>query len=123
MFVTFTALVFLCANFLVNTINSLTVAIKMSKVFVGLILIPIIDNVAEHYSAVPAGYKNKNALITEVAVGSSIHITLFVLPFIVTLGWAMNVNFMTLYFDNFQMAIVFIAVLAVICTIQDGKSY
>jgi len=123
MLVASTALVSLCANFLVDTINFLTVAIKMFKVFVGLILIPIIDNVPEHYSAVLAAYKDKNALVIEVAVGSSIHIALFILLFIVTLGWAMNINSMTLYFDNFQMAIVFVAVLTVICTIQDGKSH
>jgi hypothetical protein len=70
-----------------------------------------------------AAYKDKNTLIIGVADSSSIHIALFVLPFTVMLGWTMNIASMTLYFDIFQMTIVFVAVFAVTCTIQDGKSH
>jgi len=123
MFVASTTLVSLCAGFLVETINSLIVVTKMSKVFVGLILIPIIGNVAKHRLADLAAYKDKNTLVIGVADSSSIHIALFILPFTVMLGWTMNIDSMTLYFDIFQMAIVFVAVFAVTCTIQEGKSH
>lgn len=123
MFVASTTLVSLCAGFLVETIDSLIVVTKMSKVFVGLILIPIIGNVAKNHLADLAPYKDKNTLVIGVADSSSIHIALFVLPFTVILGWMMNIDSMTLYFDIFQMAIVFVTVFAVTWTIQDGKSH
>jgi len=71
MFVASTTLVSLCAGFLVDTIDPLVVATKMFKVFVGLILIPIIGNVAKYHLAVLTAYKDKHALVIEVTDSSS----------------------------------------------------
>jgi Ca2+:H+ antiporter len=57
-----------------------------------------------------------------VAVGSSMQIALLVFPFIVILGWIMGKDCMTLYFDTFQIATLFVSVLLVNYLIQDGKS-
>ena len=57
-----------------------------------------------------------------VAIGSSMQIALLVLPLSVTLGWILHKDAMTLYFDGFQIAVLFVSVLLVNYLIQDGKS-
>lgn len=66
--------------------------------------------------------KDKMDLSIGVAVGSSMQIALLVFPFIVILGWIMGKDCMTLYFDTFQIATLFVSVLLVNYLIQDGKS-
>lgn len=59
-----------------------------------------------------------------VAVGSSLQIALLVLPLVVVIGWiAGKGDEMTLYFDGFQLAMLFVAILLVNYLIQDGKSH
>jgi Ca2+:H+ antiporter len=122
-----TVLVALNAEYLVDSINAITCSGSgISKTFVGLILLPIVGNAAEHATAVTVAVKDKMDLAIGVAVGSSMQIALLVLPFNVVLGWIIgneNTSKMTLYFDGFQIAILFVAVLLVNYLIQDGKSH
>jgi Ca2+:H+ antiporter len=118
-----TVLVALNAEYLVDSINSITCgSTGISKNFVGLILLPIVGNAAEHATAVTVAVKDKMDLAIGVAVGSSMQIALLVLPFSVVLGWIMGKD-MTLDFDGFQIAVLFVAVLLVNYLIQDGKSH
>ena len=98
-----TVLVALNAEFLVDSLNSVTCESNaISKTFVGLILLPIAGNAAEHFTAVSVAIKDKMDLSIGVAVGSSLQIALLVLPFVVVLGWiAGKGSEMTLYFDGF----------------------
>jgi len=118
-----TVLVALNAEYLVDSINSITCGGGISKNFVGLILLPIVGNAAEHATAVTVAIKDKMDLAIGVAVGSSMQIALLVLPLIVVLGWILGKDDMTLYFDGFQIAVLFVAVLLVNYLIQDGKSH
>ncbi|KAI9800253.1 MAG: hypothetical protein M1833_003367 [Piccolia ochrophora] len=118
-----TALVALCAEFMVSSIDELTTRGRISKTFVGLILLPIVGNAAEHATAVTVAIKDKMDLAIGVAVGSSMQIALFVTPFIVVLGWIAGKDGMTLDFDGFQVTVLFVAVLLVNYLIQDGKSH
>ena len=118
-----TVLVALNAEYLVDSINAVTCDGGINKNFVGLILLPIVGNAAEHATAVTVAVKDKMDLAIGVAVGSSMQIALLVLPFTVVLGWIMGKNDMTLEFDGFQIAILFVAVLLVNYLIQDGKSH
>lgn len=120
-----TALVALNAEFLVDSLNAVTCNSNgISKTFVGLILLPIVGNAAEHFTAVSVAIKDKMDLAIGVAVGSSMQIALLVLPFVVVVGWiAGKGDQMTLYFDGFQLAVLFVAVLLVNYLIQDGKSH
>ncbi|KEF54017.1 Ca2+:H+ antiporter [Exophiala aquamarina CBS 119918] len=118
-----TVLVALNAEYLVDSINAITCGGGISKSFVGLILLPIVGNAAEHATAVTVAIKDKMDLAIGVAVGSSMQIALLVLPFIVVLGWIMGKDDMTLFFDGFQIAVLFVAVLLVNYLIQDGKSH
>ena len=106
-----TAFVAICAEFMVNSIDALTQQGGISKTFVGLILLPIVGNAAEHATAVTVACKDKMDLAIGVAVGSSMQIALLVIPFVVVLGWILGNDQMTLFFDGFQIAILFVAVL------------
>ncbi|KAF8557438.1 Calcium/proton exchanger [Imleria badia] len=116
-----TVLVAVTAEFLVDSISGLTDTGHISKEFVGVILLPIVGNAAEHVTAVTVSVKDKLTLSLGVAVGSSIQIALFVIPFIVTLGWILGKP-LTLLFDPLQSIVLFLSVITVNYTVQDGKS-
>ena len=119
-----TVLVALNAEYLVDSINAVTCrGGSVSKNFVGLILLPIVGNAAEHTTAVTVAIKDKMDLAIGVAVGSSMQIALLVIPLVVVLGWIIGNDNMTLLFDGFQIAVLFVAVLLVNYLIQDGKSH
>ncbi|KAI0421632.1 calcium/proton exchanger [Xylaria grammica] len=116
-----TVLVSVCADYLVESIDSLVERGGISRSFIGLILIPIVGNAAEHVTAVVVAIKNKMDLAMGVAIGSSIQIALFVTPFLVVLGWIMDRD-MDLHFETFETVAFGLSVLVVIYTVQDGKS-
>lgn len=116
-----TLMVAVCAEFLVDSIDSIVESAHISKTFIGLILIPIVGNAAEHVTAVVVAYKNKMDLAIGVAIGSSLQISLFVTPFLVILGWIMDKP-MTLHFETFETVAFFLSALVVTLLIQDGKS-
>ncbi|KAI8100038.1 calcium/proton exchanger [Halteromyces radiatus] len=116
-----TALVAVCAEFLVSAIEEVVQQWHISETFVGLILLPIVGNAAEHVTAVTVAYKNKMDLALGVAVGSSMQIALLVTPLMVIIGWGINVD-MSLYFNIYETAVMFIAVVMVNYLIMDGKS-
>ena len=116
-----TVLVSGCAEYLVGSIEPIVQSTGMSRTFIGLILIPIVGNAAEHVTAVVVACKNKMDLAIGVAIGSSLQIALFVTPFLVILGWIMDKD-MTLHFQTFETVAFFISGLVVTILIQDGKS-
>lgn len=118
-----TAIVGLCAEFMVDGISSITKSGHISVEFVGLILLPIVGNAAEHATAVTVAIKDKMDLAIGVAVGSSMQISLLVIPLLVVIGWIMGKENMTLSFDGFQVAVLFVSVLLVNYLIGDGKSH
>lgn len=64
----------------------------IGETFVGLILLPIVGNAAEHATAVTVACKDKMDLAIGVAVGSSMQIALLVLPLVVVIGWCMGLD-------------------------------
>ncbi|KAJ4360634.1 Vacuolar calcium ion transporter [Didymosphaeria variabile] len=116
-----TVVIAFCADYLVDSIDSIVETAHINKTFIGLILIPIVGNAAEHVTAVVVALKGKMDLAINVAIGSSLQIALFVTPFLVILGWIMDRN-MTLHFQGFETVIFFLSVLVVNYLIQDGKS-
>lgn len=116
-----TALVAVCAEFLVSSINYLVDNTGVSQAFVGLIILPIVGNAAEHVTAVTVASKNKMDLAIGVAVGSSIQIALFVTPVIVLLGWILGKD-MSLYFTLFETVSLFVSAFIVNFLVLDGRS-
>jgi len=118
-----TAIVGVCADFMVDGIGAVTGPGKMSVEFVGLILLPIVGNAAEHATAVTVAIKDKMDLAIGVAIGSSMQVSLLLIPLLVVLGWIMGKDGMNLSFDGFQVAVLFIGILLVNYLIADGKSH
>ncbi|KAF2434614.1 calcium/proton exchanger [Tothia fuscella] len=116
-----TLMVAVCAEYLVDSIDSIVETAHISKTFIGLILLPIVGNAAEHVTACVVAYKGKMDLAIGVAVGSSLQIAIFVTPALVILGWIMD-KAMTLHFQGFETVVFFLSVLVVNYLIQDGKS-
>jgi Ca2+:H+ antiporter len=117
-----TILIAFCAEFMVDGIQVITNS-GVSVEFVGLILLPIVGNAAEHYTAVTVAIKDKMDLAIGVAVGSSMQVSLFLIPFLVIVGWGKGMDDMNLAFDTFQTAVMFVAVLLVNYLIADGESH
>ncbi|CZT13454.1 hypothetical protein WAI453_008167 [Rhynchosporium graminicola] len=116
-----TIAVAVCAEYLVGSIDSLVATAHISKTFIGLILLPIVGNAAEHVTAIVVALKDKMDLAMGVAIGSSMQIALLVTPALVLLGWAIGQP-MTLHFETFETVVFFLSVLVVTYVIQDGKS-
>jgi len=84
-----------------ESIDQITASGSISKTFVGLILLPIVGNAAEHATAVTVAIKDKMDLAIGVAVGSSMQIALLVVPLVVVIGWIMgNVYCLFLFSSN-----------------------
>jgi Ca2+:H+ antiporter len=96
---------------LVDVIEPFSEAYGISKAFIGVILLPIVGNAAEHATAVTAAYNGMIDLALGVAVGSSTQIALFVVPVAVLFGWVygekMDLNF-TIFDTVCQMLTVFL---------------
>ncbi|KAK0964748.1 hypothetical protein LTR91_018296 [Friedmanniomyces endolithicus] len=117
-----TSLVAVCAEFMVSAIPVLIAdSPVVSEAFIGLIILPIVGNAAEHVTAVTVAAKNKMDLAIGVAVGSSIQIALFVTPIIVLLGWALGRD-MSLYFNLFETVSLFVTAFVVNFLVLDGRS-
>ncbi|KAF9304531.1 hypothetical protein BGZ74_001316 [Mortierella antarctica] len=110
-----------CAEYLVGSIEGLSESWNISPTFIGLILLPIVGNAAEHVTAVTVAMKNKMDLAIGVAVGSSMQIALFVTPLMVIVGWIIGQP-MTLFFNIFETTVMFVSVLITNYLIQDGES-
>lgn len=110
-----------CADLLVGTIDEIVETSGLSKTFIGLIIIPIVGNASEHVTAIIVAMKNKMDLAIGVAVGSSLQIALFVTPFMVLIGWVIDVP-MSLFFTTFETAVLFVSMLITNYLILDGES-
>ena len=98
----------------------MTGELHLSKLFVGLIIIPIIGNAAEHSTAVMMAVKNKIAISVEIAIGSSLQIILFVAPLLVLVSILFKP--MTLIFNTYEILSLIIAVVAAKVVCEDGES-
>ncbi|KAI0807772.1 calcium/proton exchanger [Fomes fomentarius] len=110
-----------CADYLVASIEETAERYSIPKPFIGLILLPIVANAAEHVTSVWMAMKNKMELTIGICVGSSIQIAAFVVPLLVIVGWITHHD-LTLFFADFETIVLFVSVLLVNFLIQDGKS-
>ncbi|CAG8575630.1 6820_t:CDS:2, partial [Ambispora leptoticha] len=114
-------IVSITADYLVGSIEGLVESWNISRTFVGIVLIPIVGNAAEHVSSVTFALKNKMDLCIGVAIGSSMQIALGMTPLLVILGWFLGEP-LTLFFESFETCVLVVAILIVNYLIADGKS-
>ena len=108
-------------DFLINSIEGTVEKYDLSQEFIGIILLPIIGNAAEHYTAITVAMRNKMDLALGVAAGSSCQMALLVTPFSVLVGWAFDRE-MSLDFHSFQVAVLFISVFLASSILSNGTS-
>ena len=93
----------------------------MSEFFIGIIVVPLVGNVAEHVVAVQTALKNKMELSMAVSLGSSLQIALFVAPLLVFFSLLLG-HPLTLVFNQFELIALFGAVLIAALVALDGES-
>lgn len=118
---TATAGVALMSELLVESIEHAAASLGMTQIFVGVILVAIIGNAAEHSTAVLVARKQKMDLAVNIAVGSSLQIALFVAPALVFASYAFG-RPMDLLFTEFEVVAVAVSVLVVNMIASDGES-
>lgn len=116
-----TIAVAVCSEYLTGAIEQVSETTHINKSFLGLVLLPIAGNAAEHFTAVFLAVKNKMDAAIAIAVGSSIQIAVFVLPVTVLAGWAIGKP-LTLNFDPFAVIILTLSVMLTYFVTSDGKS-
>lgn len=95
----------------------------MSQVFVGVILVALVGNAAEHSTAVLMAAKNKMDLAVNIALGSSIQIAMFVAPLLVFLSYAVGPAPMDLHFTSLEIVSVVLSVGIMALVSLDGESH
>lgn len=116
-----TVVIAFCAEYLVSSIEETAVRYSIPKAFIGVVLLPIVGNAAEHVTSVWMAMKNKYELTITICVGSSIQIACLVVPLLVIVGWLVDQP-LTLHFRNFETIVLFVSVFLVNLLIMDGKS-
>jgi Ca2+:H+ antiporter len=114
-------LVGLESEMLVGALESAVHSLRLSELWVGLILVPIVGNAAEHSTAVVLAMKGKAEIALDIAVGSSAQIALLVTPVLVFVGLIVGHD-LTLTFSTFEVGAIALAVVIVSFISQDGRT-
>jgi Ca2+:H+ antiporter len=116
-----TVIVSLCSEMMVDCLEEVVDQLHMSSHFIGIILLPIVGNACEHVSAIRFAIQDKPGLSIGIAVGSSTQISLFVVPFSVLAGWAINQP-MDLNFGSLNTTVLSLSVIVVLSIVVDGAA-
>jgi Ca2+:H+ antiporter len=111
----------LMSEFLVGSVETVTSVLGLTPFFVGIIIVPIIGNVAEHLVSVQAAWQNKMDLSLSIALGSSLQIALFVTPVLVFVSLIIG-NPLTLEFNQLELIALAAATFISALVALDGES-
>jgi Ca2+:H+ antiporter len=110
------------SEILVGSISEASEDIGLSEFFVGVFIVAIVGNAAEHWVAVLVAAKDKMDLAVNIAIGSSAQIALFVAPVLVLLSFVIGPDPMALVFNGYELGGLLFAVLIANLVTQDGES-
>ncbi|MGW8225042.1 MAG: calcium/proton exchanger [Anaerolineales bacterium] len=113
--------VVIASELLVGAVEPVMVGLGISEFFIGIILIPLIGNVAEHFVAVQVAARNQMNLSVEIAVSSSLQIALFVAPVLVFISLLFG-NPLQLIFNNLELIALIAGVIIMALVSEDGES-
>lgn len=116
-----TVLVGLVAEVLVGAVESVSASLGLTEIFMGVIIIAIIGNAAEHAAAIKMAWKNKMDLSVGIATISSVQIALFVTPVLVLASLALG-KALTLDFEPFELVSIILCVAIVAVLAKDGET-
>ena len=112
----------LMSEILVGSIEAASESVGLSEFFIGVIVVAIVGNAAEHWVAVLVAIKNKMDLAVNIAIGSSAQIALFVAPVLVIMSFLIGPGPMPLVFNGFELGAVLLAILIANFVTYDGES-
>jgi Ca2+:H+ antiporter len=115
-------LVGVMSEILVGSIEAASESIGLSEFFIGVIVVAIVGNAAEHWVAVLVAIKNKMDLSVNIAIGSSAQVALFVAPVLVITSFFLGPGPMPLVFNGFEIAALFLGVLVAYQVTNEGES-
>ena len=110
------------SEILVGSITEASESIGLSPFFVGVIVVAIVGNAAEHWVSVYFAAKDKMDLAVNIAIGSSAQIALFAAPVLVLLSFVVGDFPMALVFNGYELAAIFLALLIANLVTQEGES-
>lgn len=116
-----TLLVAWLSEVLVHAVEPVVETLGITEFFLGVVLIPLVGNVAEHFVAVQVAMKNRMELSMAISLGSSLQVALFVAPALVFAGLLLG-NPLTLVFNQFEMAALLGGVVIASAIAADGES-
>jgi Ca2+:H+ antiporter len=111
----------LMSEILVGAVEHVTETLHLTEIFIGIILIPLVGNIAEHLVAVEVAYKDKMELSLAVSLGSSLQIALFVAPVLVFISLFFDETLL-LVFSEFELIALGAASFIAAFVAQDGES-
>jgi Ca2+:H+ antiporter len=117
-----TALIAWVSEILVGSVEHAAESFGMTRVFLGVIVVAVVGNAAEHSTAILMALKNRMELSIGIAIGSSLQIALFVAPLLVILSHFVGPKAMDLVFTPAEVLAVFVAVLISGQIASDGES-
>lgn len=115
-------LVAVMSEVLTSSISETAKAAGLTQFFVGVIVVAIVGNAAEHYVAVIVARKDKMDLSVNIAIGSSAQIALFVIPVLVLVSFVLGPSPLALVLNGFELAGVLLAVVIANYVVQEGES-
>ncbi|MGI8674063.1 MAG: calcium/proton exchanger [Thermoleophilaceae bacterium] len=115
-------LVGVMSEILVGSISETAEQIGLSEFFIGVFVVAIVGNAAEHWVAVLVAAKDKMDLAVNIAIGSSAQIALFVAPLLVLLSFVFGEQPMALVFNGYEVAALILAIFIAGFVTQDGES-
>ncbi|MFY9393115.1 MAG: hypothetical protein WAP36_00270 [Halanaerobiales bacterium] len=116
-----TILIALEAHILINSLSSVQEVFKISPVFIGVIILPLISNMAENLTAIKMARENKIDLSISIAVGSSIQVALFLVPLLIFISHLIKQP-MNILFNILEISSIGLSVLAINIVYLQGKS-
>lgn len=117
-----TLLIVWMSEILVATVEHASAALGLSNLFVGVVVVAVVGNAAEHSTAVLFAMRNRMEVALSIAIGSSTQIALFVAPLLVLLSLAMAPEPMSLAFPGVEVFLVLASTFVASILIVDGKS-
>jgi Ca2+:H+ antiporter len=117
-----TAAVAVVSELLVDSVTEAAEALGISQLFVGVVVVALVGNAAEHFTAVTMAARDKMDAAIAIAVGSSTQIALFVAPVLVFLSYAIAPAPMDLRFTTFELVAIGLSVLSIAFIAHDGET-
>ncbi|WP_172250057.1 calcium/proton exchanger [Saccharibacillus deserti] len=119
-----TVMVAFVSEWLVGTLETFTTQFGLSELFVGAFVVAIVGNAAEHSAAIMLAMKNKIGASVEIAVGSSLQISLFVAPVLIFISFFMGglSGSMNIVFSTIEIVAIAVSVFVAKSIIQDGET-